>query len=72
MSNEDTLNFHDLVILKQFIEKGFRENLFNSREMPGAKLEHTKLSNIILQVTEKSTADTVTQEVTANVQEAVN
>lgn len=48
------INFQDLVILKQFLEKGFRENFFNSQEMGGAKMEHSKLTNIISQVLEKN------------------
>jgi len=46
----DALNFQDLVILKQFIEKGFRENLFNNHEKEGSLIIHKKLSNIINQV----------------------
>ena len=47
---DGTLTFQDLVILKQFLEKGFRQNFFSQQEIPGAKHEHTKLSNIIQQV----------------------
>jgi hypothetical protein len=48
MSSEETvITFKDLVILKQFLEKGFREDFFSQQEILGAKHEHTKLSNII-------------------------
>lgn len=36
----DSLNFQDLVILKQFIEKGFRENFFNNHQKEGALIVH--------------------------------
>jgi len=50
----ESLNFQDLVILKQFIEKGFRENLFNNHEKEGTLIVHKKLSNIINQVITKA------------------
>ncbi len=55
MSSNDTntLDFQDLVILKQFLEKGFRENLFSQQEIHGAKHEHSKLVKIISDVLEK-------------------
>jgi hypothetical protein len=53
-NNMDTMTFQDLVILKQFLEKGFRENFFSEQEIPGAKYEHEKLSNIIKQVLKKN------------------
>ena len=53
-NNANTLTFQDLVILKQFLEKGFRENFFSQQELNGAKHEHTKLSNIIQEVLAKN------------------
>ena len=48
------LTFQDLVVLKQFLEKGFRENFFSQQEIPGAELELQKLETIINQVIEKN------------------
>lgn len=45
-----TLTFHDLVILKQFLEKGVREDFFNRQELTGVEIELNKLSNIITKV----------------------
>jgi len=50
VSQDNTLTFQDLVILKQFLEKGFRENFFNNQEKGGAVHLQTKLSNIIQEV----------------------
>lgn len=50
----NSLNFQDLVILKQFLEKGFRQNFFNVQEINGARLEHLKLSNIIQDIIKKN------------------
>jgi len=49
-----TINFQDLVILKQFLEKGFRENFFNKQEIGGARMEHAKLTIIISHILEKN------------------
>ena len=53
----NTLNFQDLVILKQFIEKGFRENFFSQQEQQGASMELKKLQNIIQQVMDRNKKD---------------
>lgn len=50
----NSLSFQDLVILKQFLEKGFRENLFTKQEIPGMTLQMTKLTNIIQGVLDKA------------------
>lgn len=47
--NRNVLNFQDIIILKQYIEKGFRENFFITQEIGAIKLIHDKLSNIIQQ-----------------------
>lgn len=44
--NTDNLNFKDLLILKQMLEKGFRENFFSDQEIKTAEYEHKKLSII--------------------------
>lgn len=44
--NIDSLNFKDLMILKQ-IQKGFREKFFSEQEIKTAEYEHKKLSIII-------------------------
>jgi hypothetical protein len=41
------LNFQDLVAIKNFLEKGFREKFFTYQELPGATHTHTKLTKII-------------------------
>jgi len=48
-----TLYFQDLVILKQYIEKGFRHNIFIGDEDSSAKMIKTKLSNIISDIMDK-------------------
>ena len=53
-NNNKTLNLQDLIILKQFLEKGFRENFFTKQENAGAKHEHNKLNNIIREVLVKN------------------
>ena len=45
--NIDNLNFKDLMILKQILEKGFREKFFSEQEIKIAEYEHKKLSIII-------------------------
>lgn len=45
--NTDNLNFKDLMVLKQMLEKGFRENFFSEQEIKIAEYEHKKLSIII-------------------------
>lgn len=45
--NTDNLNFKDLLILKQMLEKGFRENFFSNQEIKTVEYEHKKLSIII-------------------------
>ena len=45
--NIDSLNFKDLMILKQILEKGFREKFFSEQEIKTAEYEHKKLSIII-------------------------
>ena len=57
MSTENdmsSLNFQDLVILKQFIEKGFRENMFNNHEKKGVSILHEKLGNTINHIITKA------------------
>lgn len=46
----DVLTLHDLIILRQMIEKGFRANFFNTNETTNVKILHEKLSVIIQQV----------------------
>lgn len=43
------LYFQDLVILKHFMEKAFREDFFNYQEINGMEIIHQKLENIIQQ-----------------------
>lgn len=50
----NSLSFQDIVILKQFIEKGFRENFFTKQEIPGMTIQLTKLTNIIQSVLNKA------------------
>ena len=45
--NIDSLYFKDLMILKQILEKGFREKFFSEQEIKTAEYEHKKLSIII-------------------------
>jgi hypothetical protein len=45
--NSVSLTLHDLVVLKQFLEKGFRESFFNGQEMHGAVVIREKISSII-------------------------
>lgn len=57
MSTENdmsSLNFQDLVILKQFIEKGFRENMFNNHEKKGVSIILEKLGNTINHIITKA------------------
>lgn len=48
-----SLYFQDLVILRQFIEKGFRENLFTPDEEVAAEKLRKKLCQIITDVMER-------------------
>ena len=55
MSNQNddpmyNLYFQDLVILKHFMEKAFRENFFNKQELTGSQALHQKLENILQKV----------------------
>jgi len=56
--DDRTLFFKDLVILKQFIEKGNRENFFNSQEKNYANILHNKLKNIISDFMDKNNKQT--------------
>lgn len=44
---EVSLDLRDLVILKCFIEKGYRSNLFNSQEEPAIKHVQDKILAIL-------------------------
>jgi hypothetical protein len=47
--NEDmrSLSLKDLMIVKMFLEKGTRENLFLETEKMSVKIVHTKINNLI-------------------------
>lgn len=47
MKECEMLDFEDLVILKQFLEKGFRKKIFEQNEIEWANKEHAKLTRII-------------------------
>jgi len=49
-TNGNSLTFQDLVVLKQFIEKGCRDNFFNTHEREPMKQIGQKISNIIQEV----------------------
>lgn len=51
--NMSSLFFKDIVILKQFLEKGRRNNLFIEEEMKDINIIHVKLSNILKEIIEK-------------------
>lgn len=54
MDNKDyDINVKDLVIIKQFIEKGRREELFNEQERVHVNSVYDKLNYIIQKVTQK-------------------
>lgn len=42
-----TLDFKDILIIKQFFEKGFRQGFFNQQEIHQASVIHDKISVII-------------------------
>jgi hypothetical protein len=44
----NVITFKDLAILKQFVEKGFRNEFFQEEEKMSAIILHTKLKNILL------------------------
>ena len=46
------LSLQDLMVLKQFLEKGFREEFFSEPEKQGLLILHQKLGNIITDVIE--------------------
>lgn len=48
----NTLTFQDLVILKQFIEKGMRSAVFMDQEKNALKILHKKIDNILLHAIE--------------------
>jgi hypothetical protein len=51
MSKDDdpthNLYFQDIVVIKHFIEKAFREKFFHDQEIKGMEKIHQKLENII-------------------------
>lgn len=49
----DKLSLSDLMILKSFLEKAIRNNLFLSSEKQSAILVHTKLRNLINKIYKK-------------------
>jgi len=54
--NANTLSIRDLLILKNFLEKGTRENLFLEAEKYSVMVLRTKIINIINEVYEKHSA----------------
>ena len=58
MSSENnqmnTLTLQDLVVLKQFLEKGVREDFFTKQEISGVEIELNKLTNIINEVLQRT------------------
>ena len=54
-----TMYFKDVVFMKQFLEKGFREGFFNQQELPMAKMTHTKLSLMITEVLKSNKKENV-------------
>ena len=52
--NELSLHPKDLIILRQFLEKGFRENFFTYQEVDWAKYMHRKLDAIIKDIVRQS------------------
>ena len=45
--NMRSLTLTDVIVLKNFLEKGRRECIFSSQEFPSIEIIHTKLGNII-------------------------
>ena len=52
--NMNALTFKDLLVLKQFIQKGIRENLFLQNELMAIKILLVKLDNICKIVVENN------------------
>lgn len=48
--NMHSLYFQDLVVLRQFLEKGFRQNFFQNNEEKAANDLHKKINNIICDI----------------------
>lgn len=51
--NMEALSIRDLLILKNFLEKARRLNMFIETEKHSVDIIHTKLSNLIRKVNEK-------------------
>lgn len=51
--NMNALTIKDIVLLKMFLEKGTRENIFLETEKPSVTMVHTKLTNLVNEVMEK-------------------
>ena len=51
--NMSSLNIKDIVLLKMFLEKGTRENLFLETEKFSVSIIHTKLTNLVNEVAKK-------------------
>lgn len=51
--NMSSLNIKDIVLLKMFLEKGTRENLFLETEKLSVTIVHTKLTNLVNEVAKK-------------------
>lgn len=60
----NSLTFQDLVILKQFLEKGVREDFFNRQELTGVEIELNKLTNIINGVIQRVQENSANQQQT--------
>ena len=61
--NMSGLVLKDLAILKMFLEKGLRANIFLSTEKKSVTIIHTKLSNIINTVIDKIQSDQIKSQV---------
>lgn len=53
-TEQSSLTLTDIVVLRQFIEKGFRENLFLLQEQEAVNIIRIKLNNIIQDVLNRS------------------
>ena len=42
-----TINIKDLIVIKRFMEKGFRENLYVDTELDTVRVVYVKLTNLI-------------------------
>lgn len=51
--NMSSLNIKDIVLLKMFLEKATRENLFLETEKFSVNIVHTKLTNLVNEVAKK-------------------